>query len=191
MILRSRVAAAALFVLPLLMAGASFAGTDVSVAPFKSIGLRGGGHVILHHGATQHVTLVKGSTQFTRFEIVNGNELQIDACNENCPNHYDLEIDIVSPDIEGVAIQGGGEIESRGTFPKQHKIDAAVSGGGSIDIRAMSVDEVAAAVNGGGDIKTKPAHALRAAVNGGGAISYSGNPQVTSAINGGGSVSKE
>jgi len=187
--LRSRVAAAALFTLPFLMAGPSFAGTDVSVAQFKSIGLRGGGHVILHHGATQHVTLVKGSTQFTTFDS-HGGELTINACNASCPNHYDLEIDIVSPTIGGVAIEGGGAIESQGDFPKQGKIGAAVSGGGAIDIRTMAADEVDAAVNGGGHIMTKPVHALHAAVNGGGEISYWGDPAVTSAVNGGGSVTK-
>ena len=190
MILRSRVAAAALLALPLLMAGPSVAGTDVPVSPFKSIGLRGGGHVVLQHGLTQRVTLVKGSTQFTSFDI-RSNELTINACNANCPNHYDLEIEIVSPDIDGVAIKGGGEIESRGDFPKQGKIGAAVAGGGSIDIRTMAADEVNAAVNGGGDIMTKPARTLHAAVNGGGEISYSGNPEVTSAVNGGGSVTKK
>ena len=190
MILRSRVATAALFALPLLMAGYSFAGTGVPVAPFKSIQLRGGGHVVLHHGATQHVTLVKGSTQFTSFDV-RGNELTINACNANCPNHYDLEIDIVSPAIDGVAIEGGGEIEGQGGFPTQGKIGAAVAGGGSIDIRAIAADEVDAAVNGGGDIMTKPVRALHAAVNGGGEISYWGDPQVTSVVNGGGSVTKK
>jgi len=190
MILRSRIATAALFALPLLMTGYSFAGTNVPVAPFKSIGLRGGGHVILRHGTTQHVTLLKGSMQFTSFDI-RGNELTISACNTNCPSHYDLEIDIVSPAIDGVAIEGGGAIKSQGDFPKQGKIAAAVSGGGAIDIRAMAADEVDAAVNGGGEIMTKPLHALHAAVNGGGEISYWGNPEVTSAVNGGGSVSKK
>lgn len=190
MILRPRLAAAALLTLPLLLAGSAFAATGVSVAPFKSIQLRGGGHVILRHGAVQHVTLVKGSTQFTRFKI-DGGELTIDICNENCPQHYDLEIEIVSPAIDGLAIQGGGEIESRGDFPKQGKIGAAVNGGGTIDIRAMSAEQVDAVVNGGGDIKTKPVRALHAAVNGGGEIAYWGNPEVALAVNGGGAVTKK
>ena len=181
----------ALLALLLVTSAAAFAGSDVSVAPFKSIQLRGGGHVVFQHGATQRVTLVKGSTEFTKFEIVDGNTLRIDACNSNCPQHYDLEIDIVSPAIEGVAIKGGGHIESKGDFPKQDSIGAAVQGGGNIDIRSMSVDNVAAAVNGGGEIMTTPGRTLRAAVNGGGSIIYSGNPMVTSAINGGGSVTQK
>jgi hypothetical protein len=189
MLLRSRFAVA-LFALPLLMAGQSFAANDVQVAPFKFIHLLGGGHVVLRHGAEQHVTLVKGSMQFTTFEV-HGDELTISACNANCPHHYDLEIDIVSPNITGMGIGGGGKIESKGDFPKRDKIAAAVHGGGSIDIRAISADEVDAAVDGGGDIMTKPLHALHAAINGGGEITYQGDPQVTSAVNGGGSVSKK
>jgi hypothetical protein len=189
MSLTSRLAIA-LVVLPLLTTAAAFAGSDVSVADFKSIQLRGGGHVVIQHGATQRVTLVKGSTEFTKLEVVDGNTLRIDACNSNCPQHYDLEIDIVSPAIDGVAIKGGGHIESKGDFPKQDRIGAAVQGGGNIDIRGMSVDNVEAAVDGGGEIMTKPERSLQAAINGGGSITYSGNPRVTSAINGGGSVTK-
>ena len=189
MLLGSRLTVA-LVTLPLLMAGTAFAGTDISVAPFKSIQLRGGGHVVLHHGPQQHVTLVNGSTQITHFEIVDGDTLRIDACNGHCPHHYDLEVDIVSSKIDGVAIDGGGKIESRGDFPKQGKIGAVVSGGGDIDIRTMSADEVDAAVNGGGQITTRVAHRLNAAVNGGGNISYEGDPVVTSAVNGGGSITK-
>ena len=180
-----------LLALPLITSMAAFAGSDISVASFKSIQLRGGGHVVFQHGAAQRVTLVKGSTEFTKLEIVDGDTLQIDACNSNCPHHYDLEIDIISPAIEGVAIKGGGHIESKGGFPRQEKIGAAVQGGGTIDIRSMSADNVAAAVDGGGDIMTKPGRALQAAVNGGGSIIYSGNPAVTSAVNGGGSVTKK
>jgi hypothetical protein len=190
MLLRPRLAVA-LFTLPLLMAGRSFAATDVPTAPFKFIHLRGGGHVVLQHGAVQRVTLVKGSTQFTTLEIRNGDQLEIITCNADCPHQYDLEIEISSPNIDGVAVAGGGKIDSRGDFPKQDKVGAAIAGGGSIDIRAMSADEVDAAVNGGGNIKTKPLHALHAVVNGGGEITYQGDPQVTSAVNGGGSVSKK
>lgn len=183
--------AVALVAFPLVAGAAAFAASDVSVAAFTSIQLRGGGHVVFQHGATQRVTLVKGSTEFTKLEVVHGNTLQIDACNSNCPLHYDLEIDIVSPAIDGVAIKGGGHIESKGDFPKQEGIGAAVQGGGNIDISGMSVDNVAAAVNGGGNIMTKPQRSLQAAVNGGGSIIYTGNPAVTSAVNGGGSVTKK
>jgi hypothetical protein len=173
-----------------LASAPAFAATIVPVGHFRSIELRGGGHVALHHGAAQSVTLVSGSTDFTTFRIEDGNKLVIDACNDRCPHEYDLDIDIVSPDIRGVAISGGGTIEAQGAFPGQHALDAAVEGGGSIDIRAMSSAEANAAVNGGGRIRLAPQRMLTAAVNGGGSIVYWGNPAVTQAVSGGGSIKK-
>jgi hypothetical protein len=184
----SRLAVAALFALP--FAAPAAAQSVVPLGAFKSVQLRGGGHVVLRHGAVQRVTLIKGSTQYTGFELRHGDELVIDACNASCPQHYDLEIDIVSPDIEGVGIAGGGAIESSGAFPRQDRIAAAVKGGGSIDIRSLPAASADAAVSGGGRIRIMAERELNAAVNGGGKITYWGNPQVNSAINGGGSVSK-
>ncbi len=72
----------------------------------------------LKYGKEQHVTLIKGSTQFTRFSIEQGGGLSIDACNDNCPSHYDLEIEIVSPNISAIAIEGGGTICRAGKLPR-------------------------------------------------------------------------
>ena len=169
--------------------GATFAQTALPLAPFKSVELRGGGHVVIRNGDVQRVTLLKGSTAFTGTEIKN-DKLVIDACNRDCPADYDLQIEIVPPDIDAVAIEGGGKIESAGAFPNQHDIAAAVKGGGSIDMRSIDASSATAAVNGGGKIMVKAERALTAAVNGGGRIDYWGDPEVTSAVNGGGSVGK-
>ncbi|MDE2181781.1 MAG: DUF2807 domain-containing protein [Alphaproteobacteria bacterium] len=177
-------------VLPLIIA-AAVAATPVSVGAFKSVHLNGGGHVVLHHGAKQQVTLLKGSTQFTRFEIRDGDTLVIDVCTADCPHNYQLEVDITAPNIEGAAINGGGEIEAQGTFPNQGHLNVAVSGGGEIDVRSIPADAVNAAINGGGEIRTSPRRTLQAAVNGGGEITYTGNPNVTSAVMGGGDVTKK
>jgi hypothetical protein len=174
-------AAAALLALPV------WAASDVPLAPFKSVGLQGGGDVVLKHGDVQRVTLLKGSTEFTTFKV-DGNSLNIAACNNNCPNHYDLQIEIVSPAIEGVAIEGGGTIKAEGSFPAASELSAAVSGGGDIDVRGIPAARVNAAVNGGGAIRTTASQALNAAVSGGGDITYWGNPEVRQAVNGGGAV---
>ena len=180
----------ALCVLPLICS-AALASTEVSLGSFQSIELRGGGHVVLRHGAEQHVVLMKGSTQYTHFEIRDGNKLVISACTPDCPHHYDLEIAITAPDIEGVAVEGGGDIDGEGAFPARRSLGLAVNGGGAIDARAMPADEVSAAVNGGGHIRTAPHQALQAAVNGGGDVLFSGHPAVTSAIHGGGHVGQD
>jgi hypothetical protein len=171
----------------LFAASSAFAGTVVSTGPFKSIELRGGGYVALHNGAAQTVTLTAGSTQFTKFHIEDGDRLVIDTCNDNCPSQYDLRIDIATPSIEGVAVDGGGEIAGGGDFQVSH-FNAAINGGGRIDMRAVHAANVEAAVNGGGQIKVFADHGLNAAVSGGGLIQYWGNPQVSSAISGGGDI---
>ena len=169
---------------------AAFSATAISTQPFHSVELRGGGHVVLRHGASQRVTLTEGSTEFTRFHVRPDGQLIIDACDENCPHRYDLEIEIVSPRIDGVAIEGGGKIESEVGFGRQASIGVAIQGGGLIDVRSIDAEHADAAVDGGGHIVLRAERSLEAAVAGGGNISYLGDPSVTSAVNGGGSVSR-
>jgi len=166
-------------------------GAVVPVGHFDSVGLSGGGHIVLRYGASERVTLLKGSTQYTRFRVKDGHSLEIDACNADCPMHYDLEIEIVMPRVTAVAISGGGHIESAPGFPTQGMITAAVEGGGNIDIRAIDATNATAAVDGGGHIRLHTDKHLTAAVNGGGSIGYWGAAEVSSAINGGGSVRRE
>lgn len=173
------------------LAGLAQAQTAVPVAHFDSVELEGGGHVVIRHGDAQRVVLVKGSTRFTTFETgSNSHKLTIKTCNRDCPEQYDLEIEITTPDIAAVAIEGGGHIESDGAFPGQHAITAAVRGGGHIDLRSINADDATAAVDGGGHIELRAEEHLTAAVNGGGHIGYTGNARVTEAVNGGGSVTR-
>ena len=185
--IRTLLAASALAaVLPL----AAHAGEVVPLAHFTRIALFNGGHVVLRHGNAQQVTIVKGSTQYTHFSQPNPGELQIDACNSNCPHHYDLEIEIVSPDVDSVAVAEGGEIVAMGDFPKRDIINVGVRQGGAIDARALRGDLVNAAVNQGGSIKVAATGSLNAAVNEGGLIRYWGNPIVNQAIHDGGAVQR-
>jgi hypothetical protein len=172
----------------LLAAVPAFAGA-VPTGAFDQVRLNGGGHLIIRHGARQSVNLVKGSTQYTTFKIRDGHKLEIDACNDHCPMTYDLEIEIVTPEVTGVALNGGGELVAQGAFPHQDRLAAAINGGGDMDVGAISATSVDAAVRGGGDIVVTATRELNAAVSGGGDITYHGNPQVNEAVRGGGSVS--
>ena len=171
-----------------LLAAPALAGETIQVGPFRTVELHGGGHVTIHRGDAQRVVMNSGSTRYTTFRIEDGDKLVIDACDSGCPSgQYDLAIDIATPDIKGVAIQGGGEIDGAADLPTKH-LAAAVEGGGRIDMRAVHADRVDAAVNGGGHIQVYAGKDLRAAVSGGGRIQYWGNPHVESAISGGGDV---
>ncbi|HSM94780.1 MAG TPA: DUF2807 domain-containing protein [Rhizomicrobium sp.] len=172
----------------ILAAAPALAGETINVGPFRSVELKGGGHVTIHRGDAQRVVMTAGNTRYTSFRIEDGDKLVIDACDSGCPNgQYDLAIDIATPDIRGVAIEGGGEIDGSADLPTKH-LAAAVEGGGHIDMRAVHANSVDAAVNGGGHILVYADKDLRAGVSGGGRIQYWGNPHVESAISGGGDV---
>jgi Putative auto-transporter adhesin, head GIN domain len=180
----------ALVPLVTLLAVPALAATTVPVGHFDAVSLSGGGHVTIRHGASQSVRLLSGSTEFTTIKIKHGNDLDIEACNNRCPQHYDLEIEIVTPDLKAAAIEGGGHVTAEGGFPNSGEISAAVDGGGHLDLAALKADKVSAAVNGGGHIEVTALRDLSAAVDGGGSIVYHGDPQVSQAIDGGGSVSR-
>jgi hypothetical protein len=180
-----------LFVLALAAAAPALATEVVPVAPFRSVELRGGGNVTLVPGPVQRVTILNGSSQFTHIYMRRDGQLRIDACNERCPQHYDLQIRIESPRAPDVAINGGGRIVASNGFGPQDQLSTAINGGGMIDVRSILASDVNAAVNGGGRILVRPRATLSAAVMGGGDIRYSGDPQVSMAVSGGGNVSRE
>ena len=186
-------AIAALIPLAACASAPAIAQAQVDVAAFDAIDLRGGGHVTVRHGVRQRVTLLRGDLATSRIEVGSrrGNErsLVIEACRTSCSD-YDLRVEIVTPDIGAVAVTGGGEIEFESGFAAQRALALSVTGGGSIDARAVPAQDVAASVRGGGSIQTEPRNALAASVSGGGAIVYSGNPMVTSSVQGGGAVTR-
>lgn len=179
---------ALLFPLALTAAAPLAAAETVPVQAFRQVELRGGGNVVVVPGPVQRVTLIEGSSRFTRFHVERGDQLKIDTCNGRCPQHYRMRVEIQSPQAPDLAVSGGGAIATQGGFAPQRRLAVAVDGGGKIDARAVEAASVAAAVNGGGQLLVRPRSRLSAAVSGGGSIRYWGNPQVATAINGGGSV---
>lgn len=161
--------------------------TPVPVRAFDSIELRGGGVVTVRHGATQRVTLIRGNTETTGFSVDGNGQLRIDACRTSCRD-YDLQIEIVTPQLDGAAIHGGGIIRATGRFPDRASLAVAITGGGVIDVSPIESGTVAAAVRGGGAILTHARNSLLASVSGGGSIAYLGDPSVTQSIRGGGSI---
>lgn len=177
-----------LFVLPLVAAAPALATETVPVSAFRSVQLRGGGEITVVPAPAQRVTILEGSSQYTRMQLQRNGELRIDACVERCPQHYRLRIEIQSPRVTGLSVSGGGLIATRGSFAPQSNLSVAVNGGGRIDARSVQAGTVSAAVNGGGEAVVNARNLLAAAINGGGMVRYVGRPQIQSAIHGGGLV---
>jgi hypothetical protein len=164
--------------------------TVVPLAPFRSVELRNGGKAILRHGPAQRVTFLKGSADFTQVTVASGDGLVIEKCKNKCARGYELEIEILTPELARLSVREGGTIQSRGSFPRQAEIDVTVSNGGAIDIRSMAVGSVTATVVSGGRILAKPLTVMVASVVDGGNITYWGNAHLTSSIEHGGVVTR-
>ncbi|HEU5183850.1 MAG TPA: hypothetical protein VFU01_04740 [Gemmatimonadaceae bacterium] len=174
--------------IPAVQAAAQAEAT-VPVAPFRSVELRNGGRVILRHGPTQSVTFIKGSPGSTQVTVSSEDGLVID-CTSKHARGYELEIEIVTPELAGLSVAHGGTIQSRGSFPRQAVIGVSVDNGGTVDIRSMSVETISASVLSGGRILATPLTLMAATVVEGGSITYWGDARVTQSIEHGGSVTK-
>ena len=173
--------------LALAAATPAMARTPVSVPAFDSVNLQGGGQIIIRHGPQQSVTLIRGDLETTRFTVGRDGRLEIHACVHSCGD-YELEVEIVTPELHGVGIEGGGRIRAVGAFPDPDVLALGINGGGEIDVTAIRAGRVAAGIQGGGAILTHARDTLTAGIQGGGAIRYRGDPAVTSGIQGGGAV---
>ena len=177
-----------IFIIVFAAAVPAVADEPVPVPQFQAVQLRGGGEVVIVPGPTERVTILEGSSRFTHIYVDRQRTLKIDVCDDNCPRVYRLRVEIQSPRVPTLAVDGGGTMSVAGGFGPERGITLAVNGGGRIDTRAVNASDVTAAVNGGGELFVRATSSLTSAVHGGGTIRYWGNPQVTSAIAGGGSV---
>lgn len=164
--------------------------TPIDVRAFDSLELRGGGEVILRHGAEQRVTVIRGDPNVAAIEVEADGDLVIRPCRRSCRDQR-LLVEVVTPRIEAVAITGGGSIQVEEGFPAHRSLALAVTGGGSLDARRLSATDVATSVSGGGRIRTSPGRTLAASIRGGGSVLYSGDPHRTVVIDGGGSVTRD
>ena len=161
----------------------------VPLPSFNAVDLRGGGEVHVVPAPTQSVAIVQGSDAITRIYVDRDGSLKIDTCRERCPSAYHLSVEVRSPEVLPLAVDGGGVINVAGGFAPQRHLATLVNGGGRIDARAVSAADVSAAINGGGELLVHADMRLSGAVRGGGVVRYWGNPRMkSSAIEGGGSI---
>jgi hypothetical protein len=136
------------------------------------------------------VTFLKGSSEYTRVAVGDGDHLLVEKCARKCPRSYELELEIVSPALSRVSVAEGGTLQSRGDFPRQAQLDVTVHNGGTVDIRSMRAGSVTASVVSGGRIFVKPLTSIVASVVQGGLIMYWGDARVSRSIEQGGVIER-
>lgn len=179
-----------IFTAALLVSAPALATEIMPVGTFRGVELRGGGEVEIVPGPAERVAILEGTSAVTHMHVDRDGTLVINTCDEHCPDHYRLRVQIEAPHVPDLAIDGGGVMVAEPGFRAQPRFDAAVNGGGRIDARLVDAASVSAAVNGGGTIFVRPRSLLSAAVNGGGHVRYWGNPATNVAIHGGGGVTR-
>jgi beta-lactamase regulating signal transducer with metallopeptidase domain len=149
--------------------------------PVETISMSGGGEIVVRYGRSHQVRMVRGSGANVS---VSDGSLSV-QCTGNCGN---VSVEVTTPRVEALAIQGGGVIRVAGGFPRMPELALAIHGGGRIDARMLPATSVAAATRGGGTILTTAESDLAASTSGGGEIRYWGTQNVATSIQGGGHV---
>jgi hypothetical protein len=182
----------ALLTLPdVFVAQAPAQSEPLTLAAFRSVETRNGAHAIVRYGTNQRVSVLKGDPDRTRITVASGGRLIVDKqCRTSCRRGYELEVEIITPELTQITVAQGGWLQSRGSFPRQAEIEVTVDNGGTVDIRSMAAATVTASVTSGGRILTRPLAAMAARVEDGGNITYWGDPRVTRSIERGGVITK-
>ena len=101
---------------------------------------------------------------------------------------YELEVEIVTPVLEGVGIEGGGSIRAEGAFPDRDALALGISGGGEIDMRAIRAAASPPASTAAARSSRMPATGWWPGSMAAARSVILGEPTVTSGIDGGGSI---
>ena len=178
-----------------LATGAASADTTVPVGQFHSVTIEGMGHVIFVHGAQQRVVLRRGDTGNTQVYVKDG-DLVFKSCpgkgwfgwNNSCPMGYELEVEVTTPELSGVEIDGSGKIETQGAFPQQQKLAIEINGSGNVDLMDMPAARTDVAIHGSGKVHVNAQRDLDVEIAGSGSVVYGGNPRISQTIMGSGEV---
>ncbi|HEY2034783.1 MAG TPA: DUF2807 domain-containing protein [Rhizomicrobium sp.] len=178
-----------------LATGAASADTTVPVGAFHSVSIEGMGHVTFVHGAQQRVVLKQGDTDNTKIYVKDG-DLVFKSCpgkgwfgwNSSCPTGYELNVEITTPALSGVEIDGSGKIDTQGGFPQQPKLAIEINGSGNVDLMAMPAASTDVSIHGSGKVHVNAERDLDVEIAGSGSVVYGGNPHISQTIMGSGEV---
>lgn len=174
------------------LATPAFAGQVIPVGSFNAVEASDGAHVIIRHGNMQQVTMIEGSTQFSRVEVRDGVLHLITCQGWRCPHDYKFKVEVTMPQVTAIDASDGAYIEAQGPFPGQRDLAVKASDGGNIDARAIAAANVDAKASDGGNLRIQPRQSMKAHADDGGNIEYWGHPTVTTLVaEDGGNVSQE
>lgn len=160
-------------------------GQVIEVERLDGIALSGGGEVTVRYGESASIRIIEGAESL---KLTFRNSSVKIECVWRCPRNSRRRLEVTMPEVEDIAVTGGGTMTIEEGFPEQRELNAAVTGGGTLKAYALSAREVNAAVTGGGTVEVSTDGELNAAVTGGGTVRYDGDPSINATTMGGGSI---
>jgi Putative auto-transporter adhesin, head GIN domain len=179
-----------------------------SLPPFTRVELAGNNNVIVEVGARQSVIVHADSNLLRRVTTrVRSGRLVIGTTPGNLSAKSPMFVAVSLPSLEGLRLQGDGNISATGIdsqsltveLPGSGNIDAGgtttsldvtISGEGTALLRQLVARDANAALSGDGSIMLTATHSLTARVSGSGTVLYGGNPaHVTQTVTGSGTIS--
>ncbi|HEY6141538.1 MAG TPA: DUF2807 domain-containing protein [Thermoanaerobaculia bacterium] len=157
---------------------------------FETLEARNGAHVLVRQGAVPRVSVLRGDPRCVTVSSGAGDRLVIDKSGHDCRRGERVQIEVIVRHLSAAAVSNGGSLRTLDAFPDEKSIDAHVEHGGTLDVRSLAADRVAASVSSGGRILTAPRKTLEASVESGGIILYWGDAAVKQSVSHGGVVAR-
>lgn len=181
-----------------------------NVSGFEQVEAGGGNNVHVSYGENFKVELRGSSNLIAVFEArVNNKVLSLGYKDDLNIENDDVEVFVTMPTLNGVSLNGSGNIEIRGSFPDAKRFSVEINGSGDVGIEdkfRCSVLEVDISgsgkaelsdlqnarskvkISGSGDTYLQVEEELDVKIDGSGTVYYRGTPRVSSDINGSGQV---
>ena len=116
------------FALAALASSTALAEQTISVPPFRSIELHGGGEATLRHGDRQRVVVIKGDPGVAEIRVTRDGTLKLSPCDSDkhwCWGNHELEVQVITPAIAAISVHGGGDLNAEGRFPRQPNLGSS------------------------------------------------------------------
>lgn len=174
------------------------------VGSFTRIRVEGSSDVNVKRGPLKVAVTADDNLLQSIVTKIEGDTLVIESRKSISPK-VGIVVDINMPKLEGVAVEGSGDIRADDVRAaafhasiagsgdvwaagSADSIDASIAGSGDIDFRKLPCKNAKASISGSGNIDLAVSGSLSASIAGSGAVTYSGKPRVTKSIAGSGDV---
>jgi hypothetical protein len=126
----------------------------LSVPSFRGIDFKIAGNVNISQGNTQEVSVTGDANIIENIDTdISGGVWDIDF-GSDCFDHYDLTVNITTPNIEELVLSGSGNI-TLNNFTGQGDLSLEISGSGKINLdEFVGCEDLSIKINGSGTIHT-------------------------------------